>query len=102
MPRGASRFLKLVVPLAALMPLIGAAAQEPAPRPAAHDLTIAQVGGGFIIRAPEQRNAPPAVLRLGRSIRLDRAIIAQRPAVSASLDIASNHNANTGGTDEAR
>lgn len=102
MPRGASRFLKPVVPLAALMPLVGAAAQEPAPRPAVRNLAIAQVEGGFVIRAAEQRTAPPAVLRLGGSIRLDRALITQRPALSASPDTASNHDADTGGTDEAR
>lgn len=102
MPRGISRFLSPVVSLAALMPFVGAAAQEPAPRPAFHTLAVAQVDGSFVIRAPEERIAAPAALRLGKTIRLDRALVAPRTASIATPDTTFNTGANEGGIHEAR
>jgi hypothetical protein len=83
-----------VVSLALLMPLSGAAAQEPAKQPASTVLAVVDVGGSFVIRSSAVRAAPPQGVRLGQSIRLDRALLAP-PATPIT-------HASEGGSHEAR
>lgn len=94
MPRGISRFVCPVVSLALLMPLVAAGAQEVPSRPSPRNLAITQVGDDFVIRAPRPPEALPPDLRLGKTIRLDRAIVARGQSP--------NPKANEGGIDETR
>lgn len=75
MPPGIPRFMGAVIPLAVLMPLVPALAQEPGPRPQLTHLTISEAEGAFSIRAARRPEGPPASLRLGKTIRIDGALV---------------------------
>ncbi len=75
MPLGLSRFTAPVVSIAALMPLTGASGQVAVARPAPGDLVIVQVADGFVIRSAIAQRTHPILIRLGTSIRLDRALL---------------------------
>lgn len=91
MPSGISRLAALVVPVAALMPLLGTAAQAPTAAAETGGLRIVEVAGDFVIRRASNQLPAPASVRLGNTIHLDRALIA-RPA----------RNTQQGGVDEIR
>jgi hypothetical protein len=76
MPFGISRFAAPVVSLVMLMPLVPAGAQEPAKQAAQTSLTVVEARGDFVIRSSARPRTPPQGVQLGRSIRLDRALLA--------------------------
>jgi hypothetical protein len=78
MPRGiSSRSLAPVVLMGLLMPLSGAEAQAPGKRAASERLAIAQSTEGFVIRRAGQARVSTPAVRLGASVRLDRALLAR-------------------------
>lgn len=94
MPDGSLRLRVLVVLVPVLMPLSGASAQAPSPAPQSSRLAIVQVADNFVIRAAEASRPAHGTLSLGRSVHLDRELLAG----SAS----SRTGTREGGRDEAR
>jgi hypothetical protein len=60
------------------MPLSGASGQAPAAPAAKREQAIAEVAGSFVIRSTPAPKASPPAVKVGSSIRIDRALVARR------------------------
>lgn len=75
MPSGICRSMGPVVSMAVLMPPVPALAQEAALRGPAEARTVTEAAGRFVIRDAREAPAAPISVRLGRTIRLDSALV---------------------------
>ncbi|MBV1687724.1 hypothetical protein KRR38_08555 [Novosphingobium sp. G106] len=102
MPSGIRRSMGPVVSMALLMPPVAASAQEGAATGQAKGQIVTEAAGSFVIRsAGEAPPLPPAAFRLGRTIRIDAALIVRTQAVRSRAARA-NPRATTGGIHETR
>ena len=93
MPRGiSSRSLAPVVLMGLLMPLSGAEAQAPAKRAGSERLAVVQSGEGFVIRRAGQARASAPAVRLGASVRLDRALLARPGTTTVTATKGGHHD----------
>jgi hypothetical protein len=75
MPNGICRSMGPVVSMAVLMPPVPASAQEAVGSGPAKVQIVAEVAGSFVIRDAREAPPPTVPVRLGKTIRLDRALL---------------------------